>query len=147
MSIHLFISLSFPSRTQHRLFISPVILRHLLLFPWVAPGAVVLPNKPWRYRIGLQGERCCVMFQLPCDEPKGANIDRQFSLSLPPSLPSLSRFSYYSQTRQIRVTGDENGTKWNIFPPLFSPPHSFLSFSLLCTLLSMRMQPPFHQGK
>lgn len=56
-------------------------------------------------------ERCCVMFQLPCDEPKGANIDRQFSLSLPPFLPPLSRFSYYSQTRQIHVTRDENGTK------------------------------------
>lgn len=56
-------------------------------------------------------ERCCVMFQLPCDEPKGANIDRQFSFFLPPSLPPLSRFSYYSQTRQIRVTRDENGTK------------------------------------
>lgn len=56
-------------------------------------------------------ERCCVMFQLPCDEPKGANIDRQFSLFLPPSLLPLFRFSYYSQTRQIRVTRDENGTK------------------------------------
>lgn len=58
LSICSFLSF-FPSHTQHRLFISPVILRHLLLFPWVAPGAVVLPNKPWCYRIGLQGEMLC----------------------------------------------------------------------------------------
>lgn len=127
MSVHLFISIVSPPLTLSTIYLS---LQSFFVISCYFPELPLEPScsqtNPGVIELAYR-ERCCVMFQLPCDEPKGANIDRQFSLSLPSSLPPLSRFSYYSQTRQIRVTRDENGTKWNIFPSLFSPPHSFLS--------------------